>query len=319
MRKGGQPILGVTISQSAAPTGTLAINDLTYQVDPFVGENGQPVVDPNPQQQRAATLNYLCETNGDVLPPPNRFSWNWIDANEMNDYDGVVSINRNTLAAWFKNQLQPYVEQNCYYTSVYETPHHWETHVKGGQIPTITMPATDSTVVSFIYHCNAHDQAGVDGFFGKMWFNSSFSLDVKFQDNTIITTQYLIFYFGLNTGGIIPADNEGNIVDRTITDTYTLGVSADGRLVVSNSPKTENFSQTPQFNGWDNFFSGNQNETFDKMAALAKKMASSSFGDIPLSVVQDFVFPGGRTFAFKSVSFSQHQDLVAHITYTDPT
>jgi hypothetical protein len=38
-----------------------------------------------------------------------------------------------------------------------------------------------------------------------------------------------------------------------------------------------------------------------------------------LTVVQDFVFPGGRTFAFKTVGFSNHQDLVAHITYADPS
>jgi hypothetical protein len=34
---------------------------------------------------------------------------------------------------------------------------------------------------------------------------------------------------------------------------------------------------------------------------------------------QSFVFPGGNTFAFKDVVFSDGQDLISHITYVQPT
>jgi len=31
-----------------------------------------------------------------------------------------------------------------------------------------------------------------------------------------------------------------------------------------------------------------------------------------------WVFPGGQTFVFKDAVFSEHEDLVAHITYAHP-
>jgi len=31
-----------------------------------------------------------------------------------------------------------------------------------------------------------------------------------------------------------------------------------------------------------------------------------------------WVFPGGKTFLFKDINFSDYQDLVAHVIYVDP-
>jgi hypothetical protein len=45
----------------------------------------------------------------------------------------------------------------------------------------------------------------------------------------------------------------------------------------------------------------------------------TSLQDIPTSTVQNFVFPGGATFTFADVSFSDNQDLVSHIVYADVT
>jgi hypothetical protein len=35
-------------------------------------------------------------------------------------------------------------------------------------------------------------------------------------------------------------------------------------------------------------------------------------------MLQNYIFPGGKTFSFKEAGFSEFQDLVASITYADP-
>jgi hypothetical protein len=37
-----------------------------------------------------------------------------------------------------------------------------------------------------------------------------------------------------------------------------------------------------------------------------------------LNSSSSWVFPGGKTFAFKNVQFSDNKDLVCEITYVDP-
>ena len=53
------------------------------------------------------------------------------------------------------------------------------------------------------------------------------------------------------------------------------------------------------------------------MAGWARSFASTNLTDVPVSFVQNFVFPGGSTFSFTDASFSDNQDLVSHITYAD--
>src|SRR5437763_634507 len=82
MQKAKVPLLGCFITQGNAPAATLTLTSLNLEVCPFVGPNGLPVQQPTPDQQNLATLNYLCAADGDSLPAPVPFGWNWIDAPE---------------------------------------------------------------------------------------------------------------------------------------------------------------------------------------------------------------------------------------------
>jgi len=61
------------------------------------------------------------------------------------------------------------------------------------------------------------------------------------------------------------------------------------------------------------------NSLYDKVKNDLRGLKNTELKNIPVSIVQNFVFPGGKVFAFKDVQFSNNQDLICHITYLDPT
>jgi hypothetical protein len=111
---------------------------------------------------------------------------------------------------------------------------------------------------------------------------------------------------------------DGNVVDKTITDTYTLSVTAQGRLTATLTTTSADNSKNLNVDAFSDFFGGEVNRVAGEITNFIRNAVTPRFADIPLAVVQDFVFPGGRTFAFKNVAFSGNQDLVSHITYADP-
>jgi len=322
LQKEGQPLLGAAITQSTAPASTLTLTNLNMEVCPFVGTNLLPVAQPTADQERLATLSYLCEANGHVLPPAVAFNWNWVDLSEAADCHGVAATNKTAFVTFFKNELLPHVEQNCYRPSATVTltsdlKTHYMFSLTPGQAPTVTVPETGAAVLSFSYSSSAADQAGLGGDFGRLQIDPRYNLDVKFAGNTITIDQHLVLYMYIR--GTFGVAMDGNVVDKTITDTYTLSVTAQGRLTATLTTTSADNSKDLRVNDFSDFFGGEVNRVAGEITSYIRNAVSPRFADIPLTVVQDFVFPGGRTFAFKNVAFSGNQDLVSHITYADPT
>ncbi|OIV38049.1 hypothetical protein BIV57_07735 [Mangrovactinospora gilvigrisea] len=317
----GQPLLGCTIKQTGAPTSTLTLSDLNLEVNPFVDATGATVVNPTKDQLDLATLNYLCAADGDALPVASRFNWNWIDPAEEADYDGVVAINRHTFANYFHSQLIGRVSANCYRPSVTvtydvgkaQTNYAWS--LTRGQQPTVTMPPSGPTVLTYHYDAAASDQAGLNGDLGRMELHPSYDCTVTFSGTTIQIVQHLVVYLYARS---LATSADGNVVDLTVTDTYTLAVGQDGRLAVTLTTARRDDSKNPSTDPFLNFFT-QLNSLISSVSTWLRGVTSTSLTDIPVSVAQNFVFPGGRTFAFKSVAFAGSSDLVSHITYTDPS
>lgn len=320
MQQQGQPLLGCAITQSNAPASTLTLTDLDLHVDPFLGTDGQPVLQPTPDQQSLATLNYLCAANGHTLPPAVRFAWNWLDPNEESDYDGVIATNRNALVAYFQTALLPVAVGNCFKPSVRVWVDglyvKYSTGMTSYQRPSVSTPATGQDVLEFSYSASDEDQAGVNGALGREKLSTSFDLKVTFSGNTITVVQHLVVYLYVKS---LATSGDGNIIDKTITDTYTLSVTESGQLTaqLTSSVPVDN-SKDPRTNGFLNFWTG-LNDIIESISNWSRGFVGTNLKDIPIKVLQGFVFPGGRTFAFKNVYFSGNQDLVTHITYTDPT
>lgn len=321
----GEPVLNVAITRHETPTSTLAITDLNLQVGPFVGSNGAPIVNPTPEQARLATLAHLCETNNEVMPPAARFTWNWIDENpdktkSQTDFHGVVAINRKTFVQFLRNQLARYVSSNCYAPYVKITMDGatslWDWRLTPGQQPTVTLPESGNTVLSFSHSAETYDEAGLHGAVGQCRLRSGFELHVSFgglKTGKIVVNQHLTVWTRIKS---LATESEGYIVHKTINETITLSVNADGRLVVG-TPETEvfNYPDDLHVNRFVDLFT-QLNDMIDELKGRADSVTGGHLTSIPIGLVQDFVFPGGRTFSFKDVAFSNHRDLVAHITYT---
>lgn len=320
MKKNSSPVLCCTVTQSTARASTLTLTDLNFWSSPVVGSNGQPVLSPTPAQQSLYTLNYLCAA-GDALPGARAFTWNWVEVNEEAQFDGVVSISRNTLMTYLKSQLDTGVPTHCIgcgvqvQTQDLGTEITWTPYLTPGQTPTVTMPPTGPLVLSYAYTSpTAYDQAGLGGSAAHMSLSSSYTVDVTFAGGAITVTQHLVIATELYS---FPTTISGNILDRTVTDTYTLVIDQYGALNTTVASTTADNSQNLAAGEVANFFSQvNGVATF--LENYVRNYGPTDLQGSPLDL-RDFVFPGGNTFVFKDVAFSDNQDLVAHITYTEPS
>jgi hypothetical protein len=320
---GGGEILGYGASQtSSTPASSLAVTDLNFFTPDAVGTEGAPL-----------TLNYLCATNNDPLPDTTHagFGWNWIEPGEVSQYDGAVALNRNTFANYLNNaelptggSLYDYVASNCYspwvrvtYEGGIEVKVKYEWSMTPGQAPTVSVPGSGGTILSYSYASpTASDDAGIDGAAGKMELSSTFDLSVTVNGNQITIVQHLVIWTYVR---YIATDDSGNIVDKQITDVYTIGVDDQGQIKATlESSNTVDNSKKPSANGFLNFWA-NVDTLSDDVTQWAQSCIATNLTDVPASFVQDFVFPGGGTFSFTDATFSDNQDLVSHITYADVT
>jgi hypothetical protein len=321
MKSLGQPLLGAAVTQSTAPISTLTLTDLNLNVCTFLGDNSQPVKDPTPQQQGLATLNYLCAADGAILPPAVQFSWNWVEPAEAGDVHGVVAVNRRDLARYFHNQLRSRAESCCFTPSVtvaFEEKSlflKWGASFTAGAQPTVECPSSGETILKFSYSGFTSDRAGADGWAGEMKLIPSYSMDVSFSGSKITIVQKMRTHLDVRS---LATQGNKNVVDKTMTEIYNLAVDQNGRLVSTPTApvlddKSESMSVDWFIDLWTDF-----NKISETITNLSRTVAAAALQSIPISVVQDFVFPGGKTFTYKSVGFSQAQDLISHITYADP-
>jgi len=319
MQAAGQPVFGYTVTGSGqASSSTLQASSINLMVDTYM--------DPTQNNKLLygsglTTLNYLCSV-ASTQPPATAFTWNWVpDAVAQADHDGVVSINRSWFVNYFSGKLLGYIEGNCYAPSVRVTYSDLKVYytwsVSPGNSPTITKPATGTTILQYSYSADSSDQAGLNGAEGKMNLSTNFTLNVEFVGtNSIVITQHLIIYTSIS---LELSTGSGNIVDKMIVDTYTIAVDANGNLLapLSSSQTTDN-SKWSKANSFLNFFD-DVNSIVAQAQEWANGVIGTSFMDIPISNIQGFIFPGGNTFTYKGVGFSPYQDLVSLITYTTPS
>jgi hypothetical protein len=245
----------------------------------------------------------------------------------VSQFDGAVALNRNTFANYLNTAgfqgggtLNEYVASNCYRPSVKVAYHdakvHYDWSMSPGQAPTVSVPPSGGTILSCSYSSDASDQAGADGDLGKMRLSSSFDLSVSVNGTQIVIVQHLVI--GLYVKHLATSDS-GNVVDKQITDTYSLGVNASGQIVATlQSSTTVDNSKKPKANGFLNFWA-NVDSISNDVVKWAQGCVATRLTDVPVSFVQNFVFPGGLTFVFADVAFSDNQDLVSHITYASVT
>jgi len=322
LKSKGQPVLNYSITQNKTDSSTLKLTDIAMEVNAFVDAGGHPIATPTKEQQDLITLNYLCAANGNALSPPQQLSWNWLDnTTDERDFDGVIAINRDTLMNYFQNQLYSYIFKNSWSLIIKGSgPYDW---TLDGTLKTEYQPweltYADVGTYEFTYSREDYkeDLYGWNGALGDFHARIIQELSLRFTDNKIIITQHLVILIQLNTAMQYA---EGRVLDRALTDIYTLKVDENGNLKVElNTPGTPvDNSETPSVNSWLNA-SSHINDVVARVKKWIDDSVKPNFTNIPLSLMTNFVFPAGRAVVFKNVFFSDYLDLVAHITYADPS
>ncbi|KAI1201732.1 hypothetical protein F5X97DRAFT_320129 [Nemania serpens] len=316
LQKEGRPLLGCAVVPRTEMGAAMKLTDMDLLTCPYIDSTGQPTK----EHQDLSTLCYLCAADGATLPPLTRFSWNWVDPKEISDHHGVISINRKTLANYFKGKLDPYVGSVCLKPEVRLTINGLDIEpyyrLHRDQTPTTTMPESGSTVLSYTYEMPSKDEAGLGGALAKFKLNTKFELTVEFKGTTIVVWQSSKVWMYLEATGI---NGEGHVVDKVITDTYNIGINAKGQLeaVKTSCPEDKGCTDI-KVSGFENLLT-NFNAVSADISSYARDVVATTFKEIPLSLVQNYVFPGGQTFIFKHVAFSDTQDLVSFISYAHPT
>ncbi|KAF7128681.1 hypothetical protein CNMCM5793_003532 [Aspergillus hiratsukae] len=300
----GQPLLGVSVVQQTPPTASLNLTDLNFAVSPYVDQNGQPYSNPTDAQKQMATLNYLCAINNNNLPPAVQFSWNWVDISDQSNFDGVVSVNCNDFAAYLAVPMAAYASQYCIQPTCHVDQNFMTTVSSGDNVMSMSYTATDSASNSV-----EHDS-------GSLEITATYTMSMSFSGTQVTITQQQVIYVDIERQATRGCD--GNMVGTTITDTYDLYVDGDGNLGCSCTSQTVINPTFPPISNARNFFTG-LGDISQTIQGAIQNFQGGQLSDMPLAPFQKFVFPGGNTFAFKNVQFSNNQDLVTAITYQDPS
>ena len=324
---GGDLVLGCSITQQAPSAATMTLTDLNIEVSPFAGPDGSPVRDPTKTQESLATLDYLCASDNHPLPGPEPFTWNWIDENEKDTYDGVVAINRASFVDKIKQQMLPSVRANCYQPYV-RVSLEWtdkaditmnvtpggEPQINQAAITTGT-PGRDLQVLKFTYHGHDYDQ-GNPSWYGTASLDTYYDATVFFSGSTITVEQNQKFNMVVTRTG---ATTSGTPVNIKRVDTCTIDVDDYGQLIaVMATPVPAKNDASQDATSWWGDMVGGSNSLYASTAAVVTGTVGTMLNTLPFTVFQYFVFPGGQTFCYSSVAFAAVGDLVSYIIYADP-
>lgn len=336
MAEYGRPALGFNFIPAATNASYFGVTDVQLRID------DSPNASPAPGM---ATLDYLCAVNGNQPQPWADFSdptyyltdglpfWNWFDTPPA--VHGVIAVSPSALGNYFTNALMDYVKSNCYAptTSWGEDSgtgfYYCATPViTPGQTPTVSGYNGNGQLASFSY--SSQPPAGYSQ---EYWYQTkggyqtkylmyqqltpSYTLTVSQGDNnTIKIVQQWLMYYEVSYGGDAV---KGNILNRTITDIYTLAVDPEtGKYAPAVSSTTTDNPDHLSFSWLDGFYANNLNGSISAIESWASKLATTNFQDVPASIMQDLVFPGGNTFSLNQFVFSDYGDLLAYINYATP-
>lgn len=349
MKTRGQPLLHMAVVSNEPEESDWRATDIKMEVAQLHGSDGKPKPNLTREEQDLSTLNYLCMSNNHLLPSAGPLTWNWVTQAESEQWDGVISHNRNAFLDIMKDQMRDQVLNNCIIAFgevplVDSIPQYycgfkiigtgaiinqknrskiarWFNENWQNAEPTCEMtdpgdPKKDFAMEwNWIQNPSSYDSGGAPVILGTLEFQPSYNCKVRFKSNQIIIDQRLKLWMKIMKS---QDTREGTIIDWAQTTTYNLKVDGHGKFFVETIPGTKiDNSSPPSTNSFMNFFNSLNMEV--DVISKQIKFADFNFTDFPIGVAQKYQFPGGKVFSFREFKFSQYGDLTAAITYVEPT
>jgi len=324
LSKDGGVMLGFSInSKKPFPQYvSLVPTDLNFEISAYK-ENGKPTSDYS-----AYTLNYLIMSDGHVMQAPVPFTWNWVEKDELSQEAGTMAVNRNTFRDFLSAKLSALLNNlawkpKCEFSvnlieAKVNTNFNQDTSQQGFQI-------SGSGSILLTYSYSQSDKAS-DTFvpnWGNWQIDYTSSCNVSVSGTVITVIAKVNAHCHLNIDGGV---TEGNWASYEVTTAYTIGVAADGTLVVTaNTPQIKDNSEKPDPNFWSKLISfGTIQNCVSSIQEYLKPILEGfceTFEDdiaAMLNGSNGWTFPGGKTYSFTGAKFSDYQDLVADLLYVTP-
>ncbi|GAA4271032.1 hypothetical protein U6A24_03960 [Aquimarina gracilis] len=325
--KDGGIMLGFgVVSNTPFPKNvSLVPTDLNFVVSSYKDSSGKGTTDFD-----AYTLNYLIMANDNTMPPAVPFAWNWVEKNNLSKFAGSVAINRNVFADFLNNLISPSLgiitKEPTVSFHVNLIKANVTTGFKSTQGPYKykLMPTGGSHVLSYSYTKEASDSDTFVPNWGNYSVKYTATSDIYLEGTQIKNVTKLNAHCHLNIDGGV---TEGNWAQYTLTTHYNIGVNAQGQISVTMAQDPlKDTSEKPNPGAWAKFISlGTIDNMVSEIQGYLKNWLSgyinNESGTIQnmLNGSNTWVFPGSKTFTFQDAEFSDHQDMIAHVLYADPT
>jgi hypothetical protein len=339
-------VFGYTLKvrDAKTPLPSLIPTDFNIRVSPHLDAAGKPS-----GKFGLYTLNYQVMSEGRRMPESRSFSWNWVEENQARDMHGVMAVRRDVFAeflrklveknAW-KLSFQPIVSMTHKRETMYTTlefeqdkkdPLKWDkTSCPTSRIDPGRFTDLLQTEWRREMKDNTFTASRAETLKGFWNIEMSGRIAVRSQDRRSIirfeikTSSYLaVDYEAL---GFIPSRFNGHVVKRTDAMEYAVSVDNRGKLVVeAGKLEFNDTSENINTSSLDKFFGLGSlgryvQEAKEKLHPAVVESIAGYAADIQslLNDTTGWVFPGGQTFGFSNVSFSEYQDLVTQLVYAKP-
>ncbi|QDS68841.1 hypothetical protein FKW77_007160 [Venturia effusa] len=314
-KEAGRPVLGYTVVRKDQ-TATLKPTNLNFHVSPLKATGA----DAN-----LKTLDYLCSTGTHNLPPGTDFDWDWVSADDAKQTHGVIAISRNTFRDYLYNKVyshamsqvfKPWV--NCKLTGTFKDVCNYtcgadHSKTDASKMKTEWIDSNDPSVLfKLSYSDEDFDRAGNNGDRGSIQMKNEYHCTIKVKDNKIYADSVFKVYLFTR---FLQSRADGDVYKKVCKDSFELIVDGSGNFKIQPHLDQKDDPWTNKASGFTNFFA-DVNSLFDKLSDI--KSTGASFDGAAVATLENFVFPGASTFAFKGFRFSEHQDLLCDITYADP-
>jgi hypothetical protein len=346
LQKKGDPVLSYSFTLNAPRPTTLELGAVSRECCPLLDVNGQPINNPTPAQQNAATLVYVG-SHSTTPPVAVPFTWNWMELNDVTAFSGVEAVRRDVFLTYFNGLINQNVGPLCQATSVSLT-HSGEnfsvlySSAQSGSpqvfrpIMPIGAPAADgfTDVSSLTFTNNSHDDSTSSTDLVEIWgdFNYNLTGTVAIKDDKIRITVRATAYMSFAHREVFVnyTDLAGaNYYDKTLTVLYTLGVDQNGALQVTQTNNVADNSAKWNFSGGGILgLVGAEDDVKNGLTAVEQNLgayidsAFTGYVNEMTSTINGYsawVFAGNDAFTFRKVSFSQGLDLITQLTYVNPS